>query len=154
LGRVALEIARRLAGLGELPARDQAPLAGELRQVRIAIVGAGPAGLAAAAEAGPGALVIEREPRPGGARLLFGSWDPPAVPGELLLNAECVGLYANDTPLPGKALLAVRRDGRLLAVAAERVIVATGGVSQPAPFPGVDRPGVYAARGLLSLPLL
>src|SRR5437588_313368 len=72
---------------------------------------------------------------------------------ERLLQSECVGLYANDTPLPGKALLAVRRGGKLLAVVAERVIVATGGVSQPVPFPGVDRPGVHAARGLLSLPL-
>src|SRR6266571_2028872 len=31
LGRVALEIARRLAGLGELPSQAQAPIAGELR---------------------------------------------------------------------------------------------------------------------------
>src|SRR6266850_1250759 len=62
LGRVALEVARRLAGLGELPARVPGPVRGELR-----------------------------------------------------------------------------------------VIVATGGVSQPLPFPGVDRPGVYAARGLLGL---
>src|SRR5205823_6674876 len=33
----------------------------------------------------------------------------------------------------------------------DRVVVAAGGVSQPLPFPGVDRPGVYAARGLLEL---
>src|SRR2546428_605810 len=38
-----------------------------------------------------------------------------------------------------------------VAVVAEHVAVATGGVSQPLPFPGVDRPGVYAARGLLAL---
>ena len=70
---------------------------------------------------------------------------------ELLLDAECVGLYANDTDIPGNALLAVRHRDRLLAVVAEHVVVATGGVSQPLPFPGVDRPGVYAARGLLAL---
>jgi hypothetical protein len=72
---------------------------------------------------------------------------------ELLLDADCVGLYRNDTQARGDALLAVRHRGRLLAIAAERVIVATGGASQPLPFPGADRPGLYAARGLLGLPL-
>ena len=45
----------------------------------------------------------------------------------------------------------MRHGGRIILIAAERVIVSTGGVSQPMPFPGVDRPGVYAARGLLAL---
>ena len=152
LGRVALEIARRLAGLGELPDGREPPARGELRAVRLVIVGAGPAGLAAARAAGAGGLLIEREDRPGGAQLLFGApVETGAGRGELLLDAECVGLYANDTAIAGNALLAVRHRGRLLAVVAERVIVATGGVSQPLPFPGVDRPGVYAARGLLAL---
>jgi len=152
LGRVALEVARRLAGLGELPDAIATPAAGDLRKVKLAIVGAGPAGLSAARAATAGALLIEREARVGGAPLLFGdSIDPDAGRAEVLLQAECVGLYANDTSLPGNALLAVRYRDRLCAVLAERVIVATGGVSQPLPFPGVDRPGVYAARGLLAL---
>src|SRR5712664_4786315 len=152
LGRVALEVARRLAGLGELPARVPAPVAGELRMVELAIVGGGPAGLAAARAAGARALLIEREARTGGAELLFGT-EPQHGKGNagLLLDAECVGLYANDTTVPGNALLAVRQGDRILAIVAGRVIVATGGVSQPLPFPGVDRPGVYAARGLLGL---
>src|SRR3954464_12830652 len=66
LGRVALEVARRLAGLGELPERARPPSEGELRTVRLAIVGAGPAGLSAA-RAAADALVIEREAQPGGA---------------------------------------------------------------------------------------
>ncbi|HET7787201.1 MAG TPA: 2Fe-2S iron-sulfur cluster-binding protein [Myxococcales bacterium] len=154
LGRVALEVARRLAGLGELPERARPAAQGECRTVRLAIVGAGPAGLAAARAAGPGALVIEREPQPGGAARL-GLVEMPPVPAgvELLLEAECVGLYRNDAQGNGNALLALRHRGRLLAVTAERVIVATGGASQPLPFPGSDRPGVYAARGLLGLPL-
>ena len=48
LGRVALEVARRLAGLGELPDKPRAPVEAELRKARLVIVGAGPAGLAAA----------------------------------------------------------------------------------------------------------
>src|SRR6202022_3111970 len=152
LGRVALEIARRLAGLGELPEAAERPGRGELRVVKLVIVGAGPAGLAAARAAGAGALLIEREGHAGGAELLFGApVDTDAGRAELLLDAECVGLYANDTAVPGNALLAVRHRDRILAIVAGRVIVATGGVSQPLPFPGVDRPGVYAARGLLGL---
>jgi sarcosine oxidase subunit alpha len=166
LGRVALEIARRLAGLGELPAEDRPPAAGALRAVPLAVVGAGRAGVAAAraaAEAGCGTLLIEREAQAGGAASLqldAGedlAWVGEqvrrftAAGGELLTGAECVGLYPDGTAQPGNALLAVRRGGALLAVLAERVVVATGCASQPLPFPGVDRPGVYAARGLLRL---
>jgi sarcosine oxidase subunit alpha len=151
LGLVALEVARRLAGLGELPAAPQPAVAGSLRQARLAIVGAGPAGLAAARAAGPSALLIEREDRIGGAALLGLATSPAAVSNSVLLGAECIGLYANDTRLPGNALLAVRVDASLLVIAAEKVIVANGAAPQPLAFPGNDRPGVYAARGLLGL---
>ena len=151
LGLVALEVARRLAGLGELPAQPQQIAAGALRQVRLAIIGAGPAGLAAAQAAGSSALVIEREDELGGAALLGLAAAPVAYAGEVLLGAECVGLYANDTKVPGNALIAVRQHDSLLVVAAEKVIVANGAAPQPLAFPGNDRPGVYAARGLLSL---
>src|SRR3982751_1881515 len=60
LGRVALEVARRLAGLGELPEVPQSPIRGELRVVNLVIIGAGPAGLAAARAAGSGAVLLER----------------------------------------------------------------------------------------------
>src|SRR5436309_5006286 len=63
LGRVALEIARRLAGLGELPEAVQPPMQGDLRVADIVIVGGGPAGLAAARAAGARALLLERESR-------------------------------------------------------------------------------------------
>ncbi len=155
LGRVALEVARRLAGLGEIPDAPRAPEPGELRVVKLVIVGGGPAGLAAALAAGAGAVLLERSARTGGAPRVFGEdVAEDAGAAEVLLDAECVGLYANDTKLPGNALLAVRRQDHLLVLVAERVIVATGGISQPLPFPGVDRPGVYAARGLLGLPAM
>src|SRR2546421_6327559 len=92
LGRVALEVARRLAGLGELPEAAERPGRGELRVVKLVIVGAGPAGLAAARAAGAGALLIEREGRAGGAGLLFGApGGTDAGPAELLPDAEGVG---------------------------------------------------------------
>ena len=161
LGRVALEVARRLAGLGELPLEVAPPLHGELRTARIVVVGAGPAGIAAARAAGRSALLLERDDRPGGDALLgvdpagpdaaWAAREAAALECEVLTGAEVVGLYRNETKLPGNALLAVRQGGRMLAIVAGQVVVATGGVSQPMPFPGVDRPGVYAARGLLRL---
>ena len=167
LGRVALEIARRLAGLGELPAQPRPPGAGEVREVPLAVIGAGPAGLAAArtaAEQGARTLLADFAAAAGGSALL--GIDPAAPDaawiaeqqrafasrgGELLLSSGCVGLYANDTVRKGNALLVLRQREGLIAVVAERVVVATGGASQPLPFPGVDRPGVHAARGLIEL---
>jgi sarcosine oxidase subunit alpha len=168
LGRVALEVARRLAGLGELPSKARAVVQGEVRSAPLVVIGAGPAGLSAALEAaraGVRVLLVERDARPGGAALLLNVVVPVQIEdwvaqqargltaggGELLLDSECVGLYPNDTPQPGHAMVVVRRAGALLVVVAEKVVVATGGASQPLPFPGVDRPGVYAARGLLAL---
>jgi NADPH-dependent 2,4-dienoyl-CoA reductase/sulfur reductase-like enzyme len=131
------------------------------------VIGAGPAGLAAArtaAEQGVPTLLVEFGAAAGGAALL--GIDPAAPDaawiaqqqaaftsrgGELLLSSGCVGLYANDTPREGNALFVVRQREGLIAVVAERVVVATGGASQPLPFPGVDRPGVHAARGLVEL---
>jgi sarcosine oxidase subunit alpha len=168
LGRVALEVARRLAGLGELPSEARAAIQGEVRSAPLVVIGAGPAGLAAAVEAaraGVRVLIVERDPRPGGAAFLIDAAGRVQLEervaqqarglatggGELLLDSECIGLYPNDTPQPGHALVVVRRAGALLVVVAEKVVVAAGGASQPLPFPGVDRPGVYAARGLLAL---
>jgi sarcosine oxidase, subunit alpha len=171
LGRVALEVARRLAGLGQLPDSVQPRQSGALREQQIVVVGGGPAGISAAiaaAHRGARVLLIEREDRLGGAALLGIDPDAPAAAWveehrralvqanvEVVLDAEAIGVYANDAAAgPGKpALLAVRRPGALVAVLAEGVVVATGGVSQPLPFAGVDRPGVYAARGLLELAL-
>ena len=167
LGRVALEIARRLAGLGELPEKARPPAEGELRRAPLVVIGAGPAGLAAAraaAEQGVRTLLVERAGAAGGAALLGIDPEGPgeawiaeqrrafeAAGGELLPGSDCVGLYANDTAEKGNALVVVRRRAGLLVAVAERVIVATGGAPQPIPFPGVDRPGVYAARGLIGL---
>ncbi len=168
LGRVALEVARRLAGLGTLPDATHPPREGELRTAPLVIIGAGSAGRAAAEGAlaagiaGLRPLLLEREQAAGGAARLWQAgpdawhanhWDASELDparAELQLGAEVVGLYADPSPA-GDALLAVRQRGRLLAVRARRVVIATGGASQPLTFPGNDRPGVYAARGLLAL---
>ena len=164
LGRVTLEVARRLAGLGQLPSAEPPALRGEMRKIQIAVVGAGPAGIAAARAAkaaGAGVLLVERDARAGGAALLGidplgadAGWvarelaSADLTPLDLRTSAEAIGLYPNES---SGGLLAVRVRGRLLVIDAARVIVATGGVPQPLPFAGVDRPGVHAARGLLKL---
>lgn len=176
LGRVALEVARRLGGLGTLPDVARAPVPGSTRETQVAVIGAGPAGLAAARAAlGAGArvIVLERNAQAGGALLLgigaaaggeqSGSGGAKAVAaalaeelraiaqagGEVLLDAEVVGLYPSEDG--GPPLLALREGDRLTVLRARRVVVATGCWPQPFPFPGVDRPGVYAARGLVQL---
>src|SRR3954466_9314404 len=85
LGRVALEVARRLAGLGELPDAARPPVIGALRAVKLVVVGAGPAGLAAAQETGTGTLLVERDLEPGGAARLGLSHAPPLRLGVELL---------------------------------------------------------------------
>src|SRR3954469_21536609 len=172
-GRLALEIARRLAGLGQLPDEPRPPERGTMARAEVVVVGGGPAGIAAAQAAAAGGaqvLLVERGAKLGGSALL--GLDPEA-PGsewvareterldgvEVVLEAEALGIYPNDSAEEGSsrsdrdtpALLALRRRQSLVALVAERVVVASGGVSQPLPFPGVDRPGVYAARGLLDL---
>ena len=171
LGRVALEVARRLAGLGELPDSVQPSQPGALREEQVVVVGGGPAGISAAiaaAHRGARVLLLERDDRLGGAALL--GIDPESPDSawleqqrralaeakvEVVLDAEVIGVYPNDAAAaPRKpALLSVRRPGGLVAVLADAVVIAAGGVLQPLPFPGVDRPGVYAARGLLGLAL-
>src|SRR5438552_4866499 len=48
LGRVALEVARRLAGLGQLPDAVQPKQPGALREEQVVVIGGGPAGMSAA----------------------------------------------------------------------------------------------------------
>src|SRR5256714_2339266 len=127
LGRVALEVARRLAGLGQLPDGAQAPLPGALREEQVVVVGGGPAGISAAlaaARRGARVLLLERDGRPGGAALLGIEADAPgaewvdehgralaAANVDVVLEAEAIGLYATDAAAaPGKpAALAGRR---------------------------------------------
>jgi sarcosine oxidase subunit alpha len=168
--RAAVALSRRLSGIGRPP-----DLASELpcppppseEDVDALVIGAGPAGLAAAealAEAGRAVLVAEATAVPGGR--LRARLDPPGGPdaswaatvadavtragGELATGTEVVGLWHDGgSPL---ALLHTEGPPLRVRIARPRVIVlCTGAHPLPPSIPGGDRPGVLAARGVATL---
>jgi len=152
-----------------LSAADEDP-----RTAEVAVLGAGPSGLAAAAqlaERGVTAAVLDEQARPGGQLLrrppsAFGveNWlagplyrRAKAVLAEAETRAE-IAWYSGWTvygldppdPLAGETefrIWAGRGDEQIL-LRAERVIVATGAYELPVPFPGWTLPGVMGAGGL------
>ena len=158
---------RRMAGIGcvDLKAEhryyDKAYLFAE-----VAVVGAGPAGLSAAiaaAQNGQRVVVIDENQTLGGSLDYLrhdadggrGSAERNALISRLprlpnvtiLTGASCEGLFAENW-------LAVVRGRRLYKLRADRVILATGAIEQPAVFRKNDLPGVMhgsAAQRLIRL---
>lgn len=169
LNKAAVAVSRQLAGLGVLaPAHAAHAAPGPVPEERwdALVVGAGPAGLGAAealALGGRRVLVADAEPRAGGRlRARLGAPGDPELGwvedvadaiarsgGELALGTTVLGLWLDhDAPLA-----ALRSDGprgRLRLVRPARIVVANGGTAQPPPLEDGDRPGVFAARGLLA----
>lgn len=135
----------------------------------LAIVGAGPAGLAAAAEAaalGLSVAVVDDNARPGGQYFRHPPpgfrhtadtpWDKDRKRGMALIAAldhPRVAYEPNavvwDMPEPGVlAVAAGERSGRVRAAS---VILATGAQDRPVPFPGWTLPGVIGAGGVQNL---
>lgn len=140
-----------------------------MKSVELAIVGAGPAGLAAgyeAARAGVSVLVIDENHRPGGQLFkqihkFFGSrrhlagvrgydigarlLDDLTEHGvEVWLNSAVFGLFE------GKVLVMDRRGEKAL-VQAENIILATGASENALSFPGWTLPGVMSAGAAQTL---
>jgi len=155
--RVWEPLLRRMAGLGEVPrGSDPARYDKTHANCDVLVVGAGPAGLAAALAAGrSGARVILAEAdgelggsllrRPGG---LKSGWiseaaaELAALPeARVLADTVVFGRY------DGNYLMAAERGARsrLWHIRARRVVLATGALERPLIFPGNDRPGIMLA---------
>lgn len=150
--KVMLQIARTLAGLGLLPDKAAPPRApAVVERVGVVIVGAGPAGLAAArrlSERQVPFVLYEREAICGG-RLAFGFDEgAPAItlpaPEQLKTRATVVGLFSDE----GRPFLAVLHEERLRLVFFEQVLLANGGQPALLTFPNNDLPGVFAGRAV------
>lgn len=140
-----------------------------MREVELAVVGAGPAGLCAAMEGarrGVQVALIDENSRPGGQLFkqihkFFGSEAHRAgtrgvdigaqllketleAGVEVMLDTVVWGLFEGNT-------LALVREGRSFDVKAERMILATGAMENALAFPGWTLPGVMGAGGAQTL---
>ncbi|MEQ9811737.1 MAG: sarcosine oxidase subunit alpha family protein [Azospirillaceae bacterium] len=154
---------RRAAGLGKA-SRDPDPAEYEIvhEHTDVLVVGAGPAGMAAAlaaADAGSDTLLVEQMAEPGGQLLAScagsaeDTWrraalDQAAAPNlRLLTRTTAIGLY------DGNVVGLLERVGgtgalvreRLRIVRPGRVVLATGAIERPMLFADNDRPGVMLA---------
>jgi sarcosine oxidase subunit alpha len=168
---------RRMAGLGEAPRlADPDRYAQQHAHCEVLVVGAGPAGLAAALAASRGGariILCDERPEFGGSLLADGSaridgvgageWISSAVYElqrnprvRLLPRTTAFGYFPHNHLGLSERLtdhLATPPAGlareRLWQVRAQQVVLATGSIEQPLVFPGNDRPGVMLAGAAL-----
>ncbi len=165
---------RRMAGLGRAP-RDADPdrYASRFAHCDVLVVGAGPAGLAAAlaaSAAGASVIVCDEQPEPGGTLL---SRDDAVIDGKsaadwltatvatlsqrktvrLLRRTTAFGCYPDRmfgllerlSDHLGEPPQSLPRE-RLWQVRAREIVLATGAIERPVVFPGNDRPGIMLAH--------
>lgn len=158
LNAVMNKIVRQLSGLGTLPDAPAAELPMPRdRQLDVVVIGAGPAGLAAAAASARGGartLVIDEHPTAGGSLLADPRYGPRAAArsidaataagAELLAGSTAIAYYPEDDG----GILAVATPAGLLRLRAHRYLYATGGYAVNRAFVNNDRPGVMAARAV------
>jgi NADPH-dependent 2,4-dienoyl-CoA reductase/sulfur reductase-like enzyme len=129
------------------------------RRLDVVVIGAGPAGLAAAdaaARLGKRVLVIDQAPRAGGqiwrhrdpgplpavARRLLAAVSPPRV-------AVAMGAAVVDAPSPERLLVSI--GGRVVTTHTAALVLATGAVERLLPFPGWTLPGVVGVGAIQAL---
>jgi thioredoxin reductase len=128
----------------------------------VAVVGAGPAGVAAAcraAEAGVRVVLLDESPAPGGQIYRRRAGEPPPDRFARWMDrlarsgAESVtGAAVYDALASGdRRTLFARLERGVLAVSARRVVLATGARELFLPFPGWTLPGVMGAAGAQAL---
>lgn len=160
LNRVMQTVARRIAGIGELPSEPAALVPAEDIHADVIVVGGGPAGLAAAAAAArapsrPSVLLVEEEDALGG-HLRFG---PPPEDAEaqiaaLVAEARDAGVrvaLGSSVVAVYQDLVAIEGAERLSLARPRALVVATGEHEGSLPIPGNDIPGVIHLRAALRL---
>jgi len=132
---------------------------------QVAVVGAGPAGLAAASEAaaaGAFVLVLEERSEPGGrlrhrvqpivAAIGANAERPDQLAARLVDGALAAGVeFRTDATVAGCFAgneLLVIEEGLGVRITPDALIVASGSTDLPYPFPGATFPGVFSGRGL------
>ena len=158
---------RRASGQGVLLPTPRAQTGGRKVEAStdIAVVGAGPAGLAAAlaaSTAGVQVALIDEGAQPGGRlRADTARYSAPQVYAGLqgheiaerltgsLSHASAVQVYSQATAFGyyEGGVLGVRQGERLVKLTARRLIVATGAYENPLVADDWDRPGVFLATG-------
>lgn len=145
--RVMHAFARRVAGLGRLPDEARAPRAARRREADALVVGAGPAGAAAALELarrGREVEVVHDDLEPGGVALALGGFDAliaelRAAPSVRVRGRTVAGAVHGDD------VLLVGPEGAEV-VRARTVVLAPGAHDGAVAFEGNDLPGVMSAR--------
>ncbi len=138
-----------------------------MKSVSLAVIGGGPAGLSAAiaaAQAGVRVTLLDEAPSPGGQlRSRVAPVDRPdggTVPAdqlarELVEQATSAGAKimsdARVWAIFPDRVLAIEHGERSWLLHADRVVVATGSIDIPVPFPGWTLPGVLTARAVQEL---
>lgn len=153
LSAVMQSFARRVAGLGTLPDRPAPPAQGSQREVDALVVGAGPAGLAAAAalgQRGRSVVLVDDGLSPGGSARALGDealvWLDRAHPlgqAEVRRQHVAAGVYGGSCLIVGPDRAELLRPRTL--------ILATGAHDGMLAFENNDLPGVFAARAAAQL---
>jgi sarcosine oxidase subunit alpha len=156
-GKVMQALARQVAGLGKLPKHPLGPAAARRTQAEVLVVGAGPAGMAAAtalARRGRRVVLVDDDLAAGGSLLALPGearqpWQPlveafeaAVASGAVLvrLRTTAAGIYGDDVLLAGPEAVEV--------MVAPTVVLAAGAHDGTLVFEGNDLPGVVSARAL------
>ncbi|HEX3604619.1 MAG TPA: 2Fe-2S iron-sulfur cluster-binding protein [Candidatus Dormibacteraeota bacterium] len=141
---LAEPLVRRVAGLGPPPSAPALDAEKVHLHPDVLVVGGGPAGLAAAAEAaraGARTMLVEQAAdlgdglAGGGAEVEDLAREAVAARAEILTSTAVFGAFEGP-------LLAAAGPGRLLGIRSAQTVFATGAIEQPAVFPNNDLPGV------------